>query len=91
MFGIVIATKRRYRQELQRAEDRALSRLVSLLQKKDSIYLEPVTLVGNGQTITDCVFLGSPGMNIVSTYKKDDLVPFTAATLEKIARARGAM
>ena len=90
MFGIVIATKRRYRQELQRAEDRALSRLVSLLQKKDSIYLEPVTLVGNGQTITDCVFLGSPEMKVVSTYK-DVLEPLTAAALERIARARERM
>jgi len=64
LFGMILTTKKHHQRELRQAEDRALSGLVELLRKKDSIYLEPVTLIGDGQVITDCVFLG--GMEVIS-------------------------
>ena len=41
------------------AHDEAIVEIIELLRKKDKIFLEPVTIVGSNQTITNCVFLGT--------------------------------
>jgi hypothetical protein len=43
------------------AEHKAVGDVVALLRKKDKIYLEPVTMVGDGQIISESVFLGISG------------------------------
>ena len=59
LFGWVLQKEWRHEADLRVAEDHALSRLVELLSKKDSIYLETVTLEGDNQTILNSAFLGS--------------------------------
>jgi len=65
MFGIRIVTKRGLEKIRQDAKSEAFAEavveLVALLQRKDRIYLEPVTLVGNSQIVQDCAFLGIKG------------------------------
>lgn len=71
LLGIVITTRRQREKELQVAEDRALFGMVDLLRKKDKIYLEPVTLVGDRQIVVDNVFLGpmaGPMLTVVSSF-----------------------
>jgi len=58
MLGLKIVTKSGLVRIEQNARNQALADLVELLREKDKIYLEPVTIVGDGQTIQDCVFLG---------------------------------
>ena len=66
LFGWVVKTKQQYAVELQAAEDRALSRLIDLLSKKDKIYLAPVTLEsGRPHLIMDNVFLGTSACIVV--------------------------
>lgn len=62
MFGIRIVTRKGLEKIKQDAENQAIVDLIALLQRKDRIYLEPVTLVGNDQMIQDCVFLGVGGV-----------------------------
>lgn len=73
LFGWVLKTERQHAADLRTVEDRALSRLVELLSKKDNIYLETVTLEGDGQNIENNVFLGpcsgSPGL-VINTQPK---------------------
>jgi len=63
MFGIRIVTKKRLARIKRDAKSEAFAEavveLVALLRRKDRIYLEPVTLIGDGLTIRDCVFLGT--------------------------------
>lgn len=59
LFGWVLQKERQHEAELRIAEERAVSRLVELLSKKDSIHLDTMTLVGDHQTILNCAFLGS--------------------------------
>jgi hypothetical protein len=42
------------------AQVKAYDDLIAILRKADHVFLEPVTLEGDGQTISDCVFLGRP-------------------------------
>lgn len=60
MFGIRIVTKKGLERIEQNAKNHAIAELVALLRQKDKIYLEPVTLVGDGQVVRDCVFLCAP-------------------------------
>ena len=64
MFGLKIVTKKGFREIETAANNKAVSELVTLLRKKDKIILEPMTLFGDGQQITDCVFLGIGGSAI---------------------------
>jgi hypothetical protein len=57
MFGLQIVTKSRLAQIKIEAEIKAVYDLVALLKKKDKIFVEPVTLVGDKQKITNCAFL----------------------------------
>ncbi len=68
MFGLQIVTKKKLAQIKSDAEDKALSNLVELLKKKDKIFVEPVTMFGDHQKVTDCVFfgLGGTALTIIS-------------------------
>lgn len=57
MFGIKLVTKKGFEKIKQDAQNKSLADLVELLLKKDRIFVEPLTLIGDYQTIRDCVFL----------------------------------
>jgi hypothetical protein len=76
MFGITIMTNKK-RAELMhgvktQAESDTFNKMVWLLRQKDKIYLDPLTLWGDNQTVTNCAFFGNPGMNIRNNAKLDD-------------------
>jgi hypothetical protein len=66
IFGIKILTKKGLEKLEGEAFSRAVSELVGLLRKKDKIFLEPMTMVGDHQTVTNCAFLGN-GYLVIST------------------------
>lgn len=63
MFGLVIMTKARLNNLLWQANMDAYSKAVEdiseILQQKEKVHLEPITLHGEGHTITNCAFLRS--------------------------------
>lgn len=59
MFGIKIVTKKMFAEIERNAKNKAIAEIVELLRKKDKIILEPMTLIGDHQTITECVFFGN--------------------------------
>jgi len=61
LFGIHITTKRGLEAIEIAAHNAAVSHLVDLLRQSDKVHLEPVTLVGDNQVITNCMFLGIKG------------------------------
>ena len=62
--------KKKFESKLRDAKSEALWEFVNLLRTKDKIYLEPLTLVGDGHSIGNCAFFGTPGMEIKSSYDK---------------------
>jgi len=62
--------KKKLERKLRDAKSEALWEFVNLLRTKDKVYLEPLTLVGDGHSIGNCVFFGSPGMEIKSAHDK---------------------
>ena len=69
-------TKKKMRQISREQHDQALAEFVQMLRKKDKIYLEPVTLVGDNQNIQNCMFISNfknqSGLYIVSNKKKEE-------------------
>jgi hypothetical protein len=69
MFGLKLVTKKQLAEIEWMAKNKAVADLVELLRKKDKIFIEPVTLVGDNQVIRDCVFLGTghgPGIAVIT-------------------------
>jgi len=58
MFGLKLITQKQLAEINRSAYNEALANIIALLRNKDNIYLEPVTMEGSGQTITNCAFLG---------------------------------
>lgn len=67
MFGIKILTKRGLAEIKRNAKNQAVVDLIALLKQKDKIYIEPVTLVGDNQTIGNCAFIGISGNALTIT------------------------
>lgn len=44
--------------------DKALADVVRTFIEADKIYTKPVTLVGESPVITDCIFMGVPGLEV---------------------------
>jgi hypothetical protein len=65
MFGLQIVNKKKLEEIKASAKGDAFIELMNILRNKDKIFLDPVTLVGNNQTITNSVFFGNPvGLSI---------------------------
>ena len=60
--------KKKFESKLKDAKSEALWEFVNLLRTKDKVYLESLTLVGDGHSIGNCAFFGSPGMEIKSAH-----------------------
>jgi len=74
MFGLRIVTKKKLVEINDKARKEAIGDIVDLLNKKDKIYLEPVTIYApeGGLKVTENVFFGSPtGL----TMKLEDMPP----------------
>jgi hypothetical protein len=71
MFGLQIITKKKLNEIERNAQNKAIAELVNLLRKKDKIYLEPVTMNGDNQTISDCIFFAVSG-NALTIYPSAD-------------------
>jgi len=61
MFGIKILTKRGLAEIKNNAKNQAVVDLIALLKQKDKIYIEPITLIGDNQTLENCAFIGISG------------------------------
>jgi len=72
MFGIRVITKQGLEKLEAAAKNQALADLIDLLRKADRIVLEPMTLVGDNQTIAHNVFLGT-GLTIKSSAQASEL------------------
>ena len=88
LFGWVVKTRQQHAAELQAAEDRALSRLIVLLSKKDKIYLAPVTLGSGPHLIIDNVFLGASACVVVEPQQEVEAQPPSDRNA-RIALAKG--
>jgi hypothetical protein len=64
MFGIKIVTKKGMAQIESNAKNQAIIELVELFKKKDKIFIEPVTLIGDNQNISNCAFLIVNGVGV---------------------------
>ena len=74
MFGLRIVTRKKLAEINDNARKDAIATMVDLLNKKDRIYTEPVTIYAPecGLKVTDSVFFGSPtGL----TMKLEDMPP----------------
>ena len=51
--------ERRLRSKFEDGRREGLWEIVGLLKKKDKIYLEPITMIGDNQTLSDSVIFGN--------------------------------
>lgn len=63
ILGIVIIREQALEDMKQKAHRDAVANIIEVLRKKDSIYLEPVTMEQTS-SITNCAFFGNP-INLV--------------------------
>lgn len=74
-------TRKKYEQRIAEIDTKsqadAIKKLVDLLRNSDKIYLEPVTLIGDNQTIRNCTFLGINGTALTIKAANDKMEQVT--------------